>query len=109
MTLEVLVGGWEHECCGVEVRPNDVVTWRVVTDAEGRTHETHHEAAGARTVTGRVASITAVVTGGAQVEVNSLPSGRALRGLDDMAVLRLDTGEPFPLDAHARFMVSLSI
>lgn len=61
MTIEVFVGGWEHECCGPEIVVNQVVTWDLSVDDDGHFWETHHLPEDvARTVTGRVTDIRAI-------------------------------------------------
>ena len=58
MTIEVFVGGWEHECCGPQFVVDQVVTWDLRADGDGHLWETHHLPEDvARTVTGRVMAI----------------------------------------------------
>ena len=82
MALEIVVGGWEHECCGPEIERYQTVHWTYLTDTDGRLHETHHDLEGLQTneVTGAVVDLELVQVDGSRVGITRIPSGRALRG-----------------------------
>ncbi|MFT4295860.1 MAG: hypothetical protein QM582_10660 [Micropruina sp.] len=110
MTVEIVVGGWEHECCGPEIRLNDIVRWDVRAGADGVRHATHHQVEDVSgTVRGRVAELALLdqATGG-RIPIDRVPSGGALVGnqaADDPMVTRLDTGETVRLSGAAQFLV----
>jgi hypothetical protein len=79
----VLVGGWEHECCGPAVEIGDVVEYGVVSaDGARRFVEVRHGTVRNQTVRGRVVELYAVSPDG-RVAIERVPSGAALRGVDD--------------------------
>jgi len=89
MEIEVVVGGWEHGCCGKAITPGDAVSWDIWF-YDGALRETHHVAEPGMThVDGRVVGIEARLEGGRSVQVTRVPSGRALNGFatDESATL----------------------
>ena len=83
MSVEVVIGGWEHDCCGSALQPGDQVDWQLHTDEAGVRHETHHDQQVDDALTGWVEQLFAVASDGSRVAITRLPSGRALRGFDD--------------------------
>lgn len=79
----VLVGGWEHQCCGLPVEIGDVVEYGVVSaDGARRFEEVRHGTVRNQTLRGHVVELFAVGADG-RVAIDRVPSGRALRGFDD--------------------------
>jgi hypothetical protein len=79
----VLVGGWEHECCGPAVEVGDVVEyWVVPADGARRYEEVRHDDARTQTIRGRVVDLYAVGRAG-RIEIERVPSGSALCGSDE--------------------------
>ncbi|WP_420367329.1 hypothetical protein [Curtobacterium sp. L1-20] len=79
----VVVGGWEHMCCGLPVEVGDVVEYGVVSaDGARRFEEIRHDTVPTQTIRGRVVELYAVGPDG-RVAVERVPSGPALRGFDD--------------------------
>ena len=89
----VLVGGWEHQCCGLAAELGDVVEYAVVpTDGPGNDgsgpgapryfEDVHHDTVPTTTVRGRVIELFAVGRDG-RTAIRRVPGGRALRGFDD--------------------------
>ncbi|MGY5882792.1 hypothetical protein [Modestobacter lacusdianchii] len=90
MDVVVEVDGWEHECCGGSIERDQLVDLTCIcsTGPDGRTRltETHHgglDVAADEQVRGRVTDIRVGQGAGAWLPVLRVPSGRALRGLDD--------------------------
>lgn len=111
MEIEVVVGGWEHGCCGSAIALGDQVSWDI-SFYGGALHETHHEAEPGMThVEGRVLGIEARFDGGRSAPITRVPSGRALNGFaDDESATLVDavTGEVVP-DVAGGFRVRLRI
>ncbi|TKJ29741.1 hypothetical protein [Blastococcus sp. CCUG 61487] len=91
MDVIVEVGGWEHECCGDAIERNQLVDFRCIRyrgpDGRARLAESHHDGLDVpaeERVSGRVADIHVVGGPGAARPVLRIPSGRALRGFDDV-------------------------
>lgn len=82
--LEVVVGSWEHGCCGPEFLRYQQVRWTCVTDADGRLYETHHDLEGLKItdVAGTVVNLELALPDGTRAEIERVPSGRALSGND---------------------------
>ncbi|WP_405371797.1 MULTISPECIES: hypothetical protein [unclassified Microbacterium] len=85
--LEVEVGGWEHSCCGPELRRFTKVDWTVFTAPDGRLVETHHglddlQGLEVIQVAGTIVELEAVERDGSRTPITRIPSGRALRGID---------------------------
>lgn len=79
----VIIGGWEHECCGPAVEIGDVVEYGVVSaDGARRFVEVRHGTVPNQRIRGRVVELYAVGPDG-RVAIDRVPSGRALRGFDD--------------------------
>lgn len=106
----VEVGGWEHECCGPAYEVDTVVRltcWLVSGGGgqEARYVETHHDLAsekGTTLVRGRVTDIRVVHRDGSTEPVMRVPSGKALRGFDDLDDGHLErpwTSEPVVNDS----------
>lgn len=87
MDVVVEVGGWEHECCGPSIERGQLVALDCVRshDAGGRAHlvETHHDGDVDVRVEGRVTDLVVVRPDGEVEAIRRLPSGEALRGLDE--------------------------
>lgn len=101
MDVVVVVGGWEHQCCGEAVERDalvDLGCLRGTDDHGGQTLvETHHHLEPEVRVRGRVRDIHVVRDGRPAEAVQRVPSGRALSGLDPDDDGRLEapwTGEP---------------
>jgi hypothetical protein len=117
MRIVVEVGDWEHECCGPAYERDSVVelTCLVVSgQAEPPTRyvESHHDLTARPTtarVRGRVADICIEHVDGSTELIERLPSGRALRGLDEDDDGHLEhpwTGEPVTNSSN-RFFVTV--
>ncbi|SOC87234.1 hypothetical protein SAMN05660766_0903 [Curtobacterium sp. 314Chir4.1] len=79
----VIIGGWEHECCGPAVEIGDVVEYGVVSaDGARRFEEVRHDTVPNQRIRGRVVELFAIGTD-RRVAIDRVPSGRALRGFDD--------------------------
>jgi xanthine dehydrogenase iron-sulfur cluster and FAD-binding subunit A len=80
VTREIVVGGWEHECCGVELVRHQRVQWTYIIHSDGRLHETHHELDGLRTaeVSGAVVDLELVQVDGSRVETVESLAGDAM-------------------------------
>lgn len=95
--MEILLEGWEHECCGAEITRGQRVQWICIVHTDGQLYETHHELQGLRTtaVDGVVANVELVQTDGKKVAITHIPSGESLRSDDDRerVVTALKTGE----------------
>lgn len=117
MRAKVVVGGWEHECCGPAYERDAVVelTCLVVTGNPADPHyvESHHDlATDADTVVlcGRVVDIRIEHRDGSSEQIRRLPSGRALRGFDEHDDGHLErpwTGEPVTSDSD-RYVVTIA-
>ena len=88
MRLEIEVGGWEHGCCGPELVRFTNVEWTVMAAPDGRLVETHHgldETEGLKVtdVTGTIVELEAIERDGSRTTIARVPSGRALRGMDE--------------------------
>lgn len=99
MRVEVVVGGWEHDCCGPEIERYQRVRWTCVTDHGGRLEETHHDLEGLQTidVSGTIVDVELLNPDGSRMQIRRVPSGRALRGFDDHddgELLEMHTDEP---------------
>jgi hypothetical protein len=109
--VEVLVGGWEHSCCGRAVERGQQVVFDCIPDAAGRGWwETHHDTPAERRVSGRVVAIGIRHPDGPVEQILRLPSGRALRGFDDSDDGRLvspQTGERVACDSE-EFIVTVA-
>ncbi len=86
--LEVEVGGWEHDCCGPELLRFTSVEWTVIPVAGGPFVETHHgmdETEGLKVieVVGTIVELEAIDRDGSRTPITRIPSGRALRGMDE--------------------------
>ena len=83
MRVEVVIGDWEHQCCGENFRRGDVVEWACYSEADGILHETHHELEGVPLTHVR-GTIVDLFAGDADqwTRIERVPSGRALRGFD---------------------------
>ncbi|WP_439592027.1 DUF6578 domain-containing protein [Microbacterium sp.] len=94
MRVEITVGGWEHDCCGPEIERYQRVRWTCVTNPDGGLVETHHGLEGFKTtdVIGTIVDIELLNPDGSRVLITRVPSGRALRGFDE-----LDDGELFEM------------
>ncbi|MFD3444625.1 DUF6578 domain-containing protein [Microbacteriaceae bacterium 4G12] len=79
MILEVLVGGWEHECCGPEVVRGLPVDW-TCQESAGTLEETHHDLDESHQtrVSGIVAEVFALTPDGDRLRVSRIPAGAAL-------------------------------
>ncbi|MFJ7286779.1 MULTISPECIES: DUF6578 domain-containing protein [unclassified Curtobacterium] len=97
----VLVGGWEHQCCGLPVEIGDVVEYGVVSaDGARRFAEIRHDTVPNQRIRGRVTELFAVGRDG-RVAIDRVPSGRALRGFDDDDDGHLEarwTGQPVTVE-----------
>lgn len=97
----VLVGGWEHECCGPAVAIGDVVKYGVVpADGARRFGEVRHDDARTQTIRGRVTDLYAVGRDG-RVAIERVPSGSAICGNDEDDDGRLEarwTGQPVDVE-----------
>ncbi|MGG7308177.1 hypothetical protein ACQXVK_13420 [Curtobacterium sp. AB451] len=97
----VLVGGWEHQCCGLPVEIGDVVEYGVVSaDGARRFAEIRHDTVPNQRDRGRVTELFAVGRDG-RVAIDRVPSGRALRGFDDDDDGHLEarwTGQPVTVE-----------
>ncbi|WNV73739.1 hypothetical protein [Geodermatophilus sp. DSM 44513] len=86
MDVIVEVGGWEHACCGPAIERDRVVDLGCTrwSDPHGRSRltETHHHVDPEVRVQGRVTEIQ-VRDGATVLPILRVPSGRALRGLDE--------------------------
>lgn len=79
----VVLGGWEHQCCGEVVEVGEFVEYGVVsTDGARRFEEVHHVTVPTATVRGRVIELFALGSDG-RTPIARIPTGRALRGFDD--------------------------
>jgi hypothetical protein len=111
VALEIVVGGWEHDCCGSDIARGVRVEWTYLSHTDGRLYETHHDLEGvdALKVTGAVVDIELVQGDGSRVAITRIPGGRALRGFDardDGEIKALHSEEI--LDAStAEFVVTL--
>lgn len=85
MRLEIIVGGWEHECCGPEIERYQRVEWTCVTEPDGRLSETHHdlENIAVTPVHGTIVDLELVLADGSRTGIDRIPSGRALCGSDE--------------------------
>ena len=110
MIVEIEFGGWEHECCGDEIRHNDLVDWTYAVDSDGVRQQTHHDTGAVTTrLSGRVARIDLIVDGD-RVAIDRVPSGAALCGQedgDDCVVVRLTDDSPLRLRSATRFIVGV--
>jgi hypothetical protein len=116
MDVVVAVGGWEHECCGQAIERDQLVDLRCIRDTGPDGHvrliESHHgglDAAADERVQGRVSDLHLVQQGGTKRAVLRVPSGLALRGLDDADDGHLEdpwTGEVVPA-ARPLFLVTV--
>ncbi|MCZ2820733.1 hypothetical protein O2V63_10365 [Modestobacter sp. VKM Ac-2977] len=83
----VEVGGWEHQCCGEAIERDQLVDLECIRHrgADGREHlvESHHDFPVDERVRGRVVDVQVVHHGGVARPVLCLPSGGALRGVDE--------------------------
>lgn len=115
--MVVEVGDWEHECCGPAYERDSVVelTCLVVAGPDGGTSryvESHHCLTGShRTVEfrGRVADVHIVHPDGSSEAIRRLPSGKALRGLDEEDDGHLEqpwTGDPVTSDSD-RYLLTV--
>lgn len=97
----VIVGGWEHECCGPAVEIGDVVEYGVVSaDGARRFEEIRHDTVPNQTIRGRVVELFAVGREG-RVAIERVPSGAALRGFDEDDDGHLEarwTGQPVTVE-----------
>lgn len=97
----VVVGGWEHLCCGLPVEIGDVVEYGVVSaDGARRFEEVRHGTVSSQTIRGRVVELYAVSPEG-RLAIERVPSGAALRGFDDDDDGRLEarwTGQPVEVE-----------
>ncbi|WP_416395169.1 MULTISPECIES: hypothetical protein [unclassified Curtobacterium] len=97
----VLVGGWEHQCCGLPVEIGEVVEYGVVSaDGARRFAEIRHDTVPNQRIRGRVTELFAVGRDG-RVAIDRVPSGRALRGFDDDDDGHLEarwTGQPVTVE-----------
>lgn len=97
----VIIGGWEHECCGPAVEIGDVVEYGVVSaDGARRFEEVRHGTVPNQRIRGRVVELYAVGPDG-RVAIDRVPSGRALRGFDDDDDGHLEarwTGQPVTVE-----------
>ena len=80
------MGGWEHQCCGQAIEPNDVVDLdclRIVgADGLVRLMVASHLSRSERRVRGRVRDIEVLRLAEPSRQVLRVPSGLALRGFD---------------------------
>jgi hypothetical protein len=116
MQIVVQVGDWEHECCGPTYERDAVVelTCLQVAGPVGvtRSVESHHDLAtrpDTILVRGRVADLSIEHLDGSTEPIERLPSGRALRGFDELDDGRLEqpwTGEPVSNDSN-RFLLTI--
>ena len=104
----VEVGGWEHECCGPSFEREAVVQLDCLVipgSDRDRLVETHHDLETSHqlvTVQGRVVDIAIQHPDGSVEQLRRLPSGRALRGFDEVDDGHLErawTGEPVVTDS----------
>ncbi|WP_152030859.1 DUF6578 domain-containing protein [Agromyces aureus] len=97
MRVEVVIGDWDHHCCGDVVRRGDRVDWTCYSEAaDGTLHETHHDLDGfpVTQVRGTIVHLLARETG-QLTRIDRVPSGRALCGFDpddDGTVFGLESG-----------------
>lgn len=99
MRVEVVVGGWEHDCCGPTYERYQQVRWTCITDSDGRLEETHHDLEGLQItdVNGTIVELELLRPDRSRVMITRVPSGRALRGFDlhdDGVVFEMYTDEP---------------
>ena len=95
--VTVVLGGWEHLCCGAAVEIGDQVDYGVVSeDGPRRFAEVHHVTVPTANVRGRVTELFALGRDG-RVAIERIPGGAALRGFDDEDDGHLEarwTGQP---------------
>jgi hypothetical protein len=80
----VVLPAWEHDCCGPEIERGTRAHFTAAPVRVGRFVESrHHEdATGLVELRGVVDELRAV-TGAGPLDVHRIPSGRALRGVDE--------------------------
>ena len=113
MTARIEVGGWEHSCCGPEIRRGESVRWDCIRAEDSRLVETHHDLEGLsiEKVDGIVEDILVRHPNGEATQIVRIPSGRALRGMDsddDGLLMSRDGGTPFGAPSED-FLVTLRV
>jgi hypothetical protein len=97
----VVIGGWEHECCGPAVEIGDVVEYGVVSaDGARRFEEVRHDTVPSQWIRGRVVELFAVGREG-RVAIERVPSGSAMCGNDEDDDGHLEarwTGQPVEVE-----------
>ncbi|WP_241175799.1 hypothetical protein [Modestobacter sp. KNN46-3] len=83
----VEVGGWEHECCGEAIERDQLVDLQCIRhrggDGQERLVESPHDFPVDERVRGRVVDVQVVHDGGVARPVLRVPSGGALRRVDE--------------------------
>lgn len=99
MRIEIIVGDWEHDCCGPEIERYQRVEWTYFVDSDGRFFETHHglQNLDVFAVRGTVVDLELLRPDGSRTRLTRVPSGSALTGNDEH-----DNGELFELHTDER-------